>query len=96
MHILTRVSVTFLMVGETNSTVGFHLMTEGHSIQPGSGGTVSPATGPEQHCNNNKNIQINNNNNNNKNNNNNLPETRKYWVDNQRGIASSHGERDPL
>ena len=38
----------------------------------------------------------NNNNNNNKNNNNNLPETRKYWVDVQRGIVSSHGERDPL
>ena len=46
-------------------------MTEGHSIQPGSGGTVSPATGPEQHRNNNKNIQINNNNNNNNNNKNN-------------------------
>ena len=24
------------------------------------------------------------------------PETRKYWVDVQRGIVSSHGERDPL
>ena len=23
-------------------------------------------------------------------------ETRKYWVDVQRGIVSSHGERDPL
>ena len=23
-------------------------------------------------------------------------ETRKYWVDVQRGIISSHGERDPL
>ena len=38
----------------------------------------------------------NNDNNNNNNNNNNLPETRKYWVDVQRGIVSSHGERDPL
>ena len=36
------------------------------------------------------------NNNNNNNNNNNIPETRKYWVDVQRGIASSHDERDPL
>ena len=25
-----------------------------------------------------------------------LPETRKYWVDVQRGIVLSHGERDPL
>ena len=33
-------------------------------------------------------------NNNNKNNNN--PETRKNWVDVQRGIVSSHGDRDPL
>ena len=24
------------------------------------------------------------------------PETRKYWVDVQRGIVLSHGERDPL
>ena len=31
------------------------------------------------------------------NNNNNEPsETRKYWVDVQRGIVSSQGERDPL
>ena len=37
-----------------------------------------------------------NNNNNNNNNNNKFPETRKYWVDVQRGIVSSHGERDPL
>ena len=35
-------------------------------------------------------------NNNNNNNNNSSPETRKYWVDVQRGIVSSHGERDPL
>ena len=41
--------------------------------------------------NNNNNSDINNNNNNN-----NFPETRKYWVDVQRGIVSSHGERDPL
>ena len=26
----------------------------------------------------------------------NTPETRKYWVDVQRGIVSSHGERDSL
>ena len=26
------VSVTFLMVGETNSMVGYHLMAEGHSF----------------------------------------------------------------
>ena len=37
-----------------------------------------------------------NDNNNNYNNNNNYPETRKYWVDVQREIVSSHGERDPL
>ena len=35
-------------------------------------------------------------NNNNNNNNNNNPKTRKCWVDVQRGIVSSHGERDPL
>ena len=32
------VSVKFLMVGETNSMVGYHLMAEGYSIQLGSGG----------------------------------------------------------
>ena len=37
-----------------------------------------------------------NNNNNNNNNNSRLPESRKYWVNVQRGIVSSHGERDPL
>ena len=40
-----------------------------------------------------------NNNNNNNNNNpvfNNIPETRKYWVDVQQGMVSSHGKRDPL
>ena len=46
--------------------------------------------------NNDNNNDNNNNNTNNNNNNNNLPETRKYWVDVQRGIVSSHGERDPL
>ena len=30
------------------------------------------------------------------NNNSRLPESRKYWVNVQRGIVSSHGERDPL
>ena len=25
-----------------------------------------------------------------------IPKTRKYWVDVQQGIVSSHGERDPL
>ena len=38
----------------------------------------------------------NNNNNNNDNNNNILPKTRKYWVDVQRDIVSSHEDRDPL
>ena len=38
----------------------------------------------------------NNDNNNNNNNNKITPETRKYWVDVQRGIVLSHGERDPL
>ena len=42
------------------------------------------------------NVNNNNNNNNNSNNNNNRLETRKYWVDAQQGIVSSHGERDPL
>ena len=36
------------------------------------------------------------NNNNDNNNNNNNPETRKCWVEVQRGIVSPHGERDPL
>ena len=36
------------------------------------------------------------NNNKNNSNNNKFPETRKYWVDVQRGIVSSHEERDPL
>ena len=33
---------------------------------------------------------------NNNNNNNNNPENRKYWLDVQWGIVSSHGERYPL
>ena len=44
------------MVRETNSMVGYHLMTEGHSIQLGSegeGGTVSRPAGPGQHPDNN-------------------------------------------
>ena len=44
----------------------------------------------------NNNSNNNNNINNNNINSNNTPETRKYWVDIQRGIVSSHGERDPL
>ena len=38
---LAGVSVQFLMVGETKSMVGYHLIVEGHSIQLGSGGRVS-------------------------------------------------------
>ena len=38
----------------------------------------------------------NNNNINNNNNNDNSPRPENYWVDVQRGIVSSHGERDPL
>ena len=40
--------------------------------------------------------QHNNDDDNDNNNNNNTPETRKYWVDVERGIISSHGKRDPL
>ena len=36
------------MVGEINSMVGYHLMTEGHSIQLGSGERCDPQTGPGQ------------------------------------------------
>ena len=36
------------MVGEINSMVGYHLMTEGHSIQLGSGERCDPPTGPGQ------------------------------------------------
>ena len=38
----------------------------------------------------------NNSKDNNTNTNNNNNKSRKYWVDFQRGIVSSHGERDPL
>ena len=54
------VSVKFLLVRETNSMVGYHLMTEGHSIQLGSGGRYEPPAGPGQRPDNN-NININNN-----------------------------------
>ena len=37
-HTHTGVLVKFLMVRETNSVVGYHLLTEGHSIQLGSAG----------------------------------------------------------
>ena len=40
MNPFTGVSVKYLMVGETNSMVGYHLVTEGHSIQLG--GAVRP------------------------------------------------------
>ena len=44
-------------------------------------------------CNMQRGLSYNNSNNNNNNNN---PETRKYWVDGQRGRVSSHGVKDPL
>ena len=42
--------------------VGYHLMTEGHSIQLGSGRCCesTPPTGPGQHPDNNNNLNINN------------------------------------
>ena len=40
------VSVKFLTVRETNSMVGYHLMTENHSIQLRSGGAMSPPPSP--------------------------------------------------
>ena len=43
-HTHTGVLVKFLMVRETNSVVGYHLLTEGHSIQLGSAG------GGRGHC----------------------------------------------
>ena len=55
------------MVRETNSGVGYHLLTECHSIQQGLGGwgalwpPTPPLPGPWQHPDNN-NININNNN----------------------------------
>ena len=43
-YFIAGVSVKFLMVGETNSMVGYHLMVEGHSTQLGVwGGAVSPS-----------------------------------------------------
>ena len=49
MEIYAGVPVKFLMVGETNSMVGYHLMSKGHSIQLGSGGggTVPPSPPPD-------------------------------------------------
>ena len=42
-YVIPGVSVKFLLVGETNSMVGYHLMAEGHSIQLGVwGGAVNP------------------------------------------------------
>ena len=64
------VSVKFLMVGETDSMVGYHLMAKGHSIQLGSGGSCEPSpplpphlspAGPEQCPDNSNNVNINNN-----------------------------------
>ena len=49
------------MVGETNSMVGCHLIIEGHSIELGSGGTVSPQACPGQCPDNKNNTNINNN-----------------------------------
>ena len=47
------VSVKFLMVGETRSMVGYHLMAEDHSIQFGvwrrGGGAMTPPAGAGQH-----------------------------------------------
>ena len=48
------VSVKFLMVGETNSMVGYHLMAEDHSVQlavwgGGGGGTMTPPAAAGQH-----------------------------------------------
>ena len=47
------------MVGQTNSMVGYHLMTEGHSIQLGSQGCYLPPAGPGQHPDNSNYININ-------------------------------------
>ena len=41
-------------------------------------------------------VSQHNNDDDNDNNNKNTPETRKYWVDVEWGIISSHGKRDPL
>ena len=48
------------MVGEINSMVGYHLMTEGHSIQLGSGERCDPPTGPGQRLDNNNTTTNNN------------------------------------
>ena len=59
---MTGVSVKFLMVGETNSMVGYHLMTKGHSIQLGFGShcqSPPPPAGPGQHPDNKNHININ-------------------------------------
>ena len=48
------------MVGETNSMVGYDLMTGGHSIQLGSGGAVPPPpAGPGNCPDNNNHMNIN-------------------------------------
>ena len=50
MYTRTGVSVKFLMVWETNSMVGYHLMAEDHSINSvwGLGGDVSLPAGAGQ------------------------------------------------
>ena len=47
----SRVSVKFLMAGETKCMVGYHLMAKDHSIQLGvwERGAVSPPAGARQH-----------------------------------------------
>ena len=64
------------------------------TVQDYSSSSSSSSSNSSSSNNNNKNN--NNNTNTNNNDNNNLPETRKYWVAVQRGIVSSHGEKDPL
>ena len=56
------------MVGETNSVVGYHLLTKGHSIQLGSGRGECPP-GPRQRPDDDDDDDDDNNNNNNNNNN---------------------------
>ena len=46
--ITAGVSVKFLMVGETNSMVGYHLMAKDHSIQLGVCGVLTPPAGAGQ------------------------------------------------
>ena len=57
---------------------------------------VVPIVNKYDNNNNNNNNNDDDNNNDNDNYNNNIPKTRKYWVDVQWEIVSSHGERDPL